>query len=139
MQKRQALRIAYNKMDDDIFQMANNIFSSKLMIFFRWLMLPQLRRARSGHKMVVTNGKLTVNLDSTKGHQDLSWLLVNIIRRGSCNNNFKCNYCDMFSHFLKVLGNRQYNQQDSFKLFLFYLVPMHHCTTFDINQVSVTL
>lgn len=26
----------------------------------RWLMLPQLRRARSGHKMVVTNGKLTV-------------------------------------------------------------------------------
>ena len=99
------------------------IFFRKLMIFFRWLMLPQLRRARSGHKMVVTNGKLTVNLNSTKGHQDLSWLLVNIIRRGRCNNNFKCNYCDMFSHFLKVLGNRQYNQYGLFQTFPFLSCP----------------
>ena len=137
MQKRQALKIAYNKMDDDIFQMANNIFPSKLMIFFRWLMLPQLRRARSGHKMVVTNGKLTVNLDSTKGHQDLSWLpLVNIMRRRSSNSNSKCNICDIFSHFLKFLGARQYNQYGAFQTLLFYLVSMHQSTTFELTSTN---
>ena len=107
------------------------------MIFFRWLMLPQLRRARSGHKMVVTNGKLTVNLDSTKGHQDLSWLpLVNIMRRRSSNSNSKCNICDIFSHFLKFLGARQYNQYGAFQTLLFYLVSMHQSTTFELTSTN---